>query len=183
MRRLRHSRPRRACGGVSMIEVLIAIVVSAVGLLGLAALQGSALQNNHLSAQYTQAAMLAQSLSESMRANRMAVLAGDYDRNPADDPPDAATDCSTKVCTSSQLAAWDLARLLAQLGPGEYSLSASVPLASGMLGVVCADAACSETSPRVITVYWDAARSGASLQDCDPASPESLQCFRLVHVP
>lgn len=55
--------------GVSMIEVLVALVLLAVGVLGIAGLQIISKRNNYDSAQRTTAAALATNLYERMRAN------------------------------------------------------------------------------------------------------------------
>lgn len=74
--------------GVSLIEVLIALVILSVGLLGLAGLQTTSLQFNTSAYYRTQATFLTYSLAERMRANRQGALAGDYD-SPFEDPPPA----------------------------------------------------------------------------------------------
>lgn len=64
--------------GASLIEVLIAIVVISIGLLGLAGLQTSSIKSNHSSYLRSQATLLAYDLSDRMRASRSAALSGDY---------------------------------------------------------------------------------------------------------
>lgn len=65
--------------GFTLIEVLIAILVLAVGLLGLAGLQVVSLKTNHNSYLRSQATYLAHDAIERMRANRVAALSGSYD--------------------------------------------------------------------------------------------------------
>ncbi|SEP85077.1 type IV pilus assembly protein PilV [Ectothiorhodospira magna] len=64
--------------GVTLLEVLIALVVLSIGLLGLAALQATALQHNHNAAVRSQATNLSYDILDRMRANRAAALAGAY---------------------------------------------------------------------------------------------------------
>lgn len=64
--------------GTSLIEVLVAVVVLAVGLLGVAGMQASALRNNQSAYERTAATFLASSISERMASNRDRALAGDY---------------------------------------------------------------------------------------------------------
>ncbi|MCK5832025.1 MAG: type IV pilus modification protein PilV [Methylococcales bacterium] len=64
--------------GVGMIELLITLVVTSVGLLGLAALQVTGLRNNQFAYNHTQAITLASDISDRMRTNSDAVKAGNY---------------------------------------------------------------------------------------------------------
>jgi type IV pilus assembly protein PilV len=69
---------RGAESGEILIEVLIAILILGVGLLGVAAMQATALRNNGSAMQRSQAATQVQTIFEAMRANRTGVLSGDY---------------------------------------------------------------------------------------------------------
>lgn len=55
--------------GVSLLEVLIAVLVLGIGLLGVAALQTSGVRNVQSAHERTVATLVAHSLSENMRAN------------------------------------------------------------------------------------------------------------------
>lgn len=68
----------RRAGGFSLIEVLIAITILAVGLLGVAALQTTSLRVNQSANFRSQATALAATMLDAMRANRAAVLRGEY---------------------------------------------------------------------------------------------------------
>ena len=70
-----HSRGQR---GASLIEVLIAVLVLAVGLLGVAAMQARALKNSQSSFERTQATILSYSLIDAMRADVVNARAGTY---------------------------------------------------------------------------------------------------------
>lgn len=72
MARLRPSR------GFTLLEVLIALVVFSLGLLGLAGLMVMSVKTNHSAYLRTQATFLAQSMSDRMRANPMSVWANTY---------------------------------------------------------------------------------------------------------
>ncbi len=69
---------KTAQSGFSLLEVLVAIIVLAVGLLGYAGLQARALKNDMLSQQRSQATLLAYDMFDSMRVNRAAALDGSY---------------------------------------------------------------------------------------------------------
>lgn len=62
--------------GYSLLEVLIAIVITSVGLLGLAAMQAIGLQNNLSSYHSSQATVLAYDIADRIRANKISV--GNY---------------------------------------------------------------------------------------------------------
>ena len=64
--------------GFTLLEVLVAIVVLSIGLLGLAGLMASSLKNSHSAYQRTQATWLAYDALDRMRANRQVALAGGY---------------------------------------------------------------------------------------------------------
>ena len=68
-------RPR----GFTLLEVLIAVLVFSIGLLGLAGLMVMSVKTNHSAYLRTQATFLAQSMADRMRANSMAIWTGDYD--------------------------------------------------------------------------------------------------------
>lgn len=64
--------------GATMIEVLVSLLVVALGLLGFGALLVKSQQSNHAAYARSQATMLAYDIAERMRANRPAALAGEY---------------------------------------------------------------------------------------------------------
>ncbi len=72
--------------GFSLIEVLVTMVVIAIGLLGFAALQAQSLKSNRISMQRSQATILAQDIIERMRANKTAASSGAYEFGINDTP-------------------------------------------------------------------------------------------------
>ncbi|MBE9515472.1 MAG: type IV pilus modification protein PilV [Proteobacteria bacterium] len=94
--------------GVGMLEILISILVLAIGLLGLAALQTVGMKYNHQSYQRTQAVILGYGVTDRIRSNIASRLA--YSTAYGDDPGQPATGtCQLATCTSAQMAAYDLA--------------------------------------------------------------------------
>ncbi len=69
----------RAQQGVGMLEVMIAVLVLAIGILGIAALQAITLKNTGSSAARTQAAIQAYSMLDIIRSDRL--NAGTYNTN------------------------------------------------------------------------------------------------------
>jgi type IV pilus assembly protein PilV len=63
---------------MSLVEVLVTLVSTSVGLLGIAALQLVSVKSNHEAQARLQATALTASMLDSMRANRAGVLSGEY---------------------------------------------------------------------------------------------------------
>jgi type IV pilus assembly protein PilV len=150
--------------GLSLIEVLIAVVVLAIGLLGLAGMQSISIQNNYLANQYSSGAIQAQALVERMRGNPIGVIADAYDLECGATPPVPEVDCAAESCTPEQMAAWDLATWHALITgidtPENTDPLSTDALPAPQVAVACA-APCNERSPRNVTVCWDSTRGGA----------------------
>jgi type IV pilus assembly protein PilV len=143
-----------------MIEVLVTIIIIAVGVLGAAALQVTTLKNLSSSHSASVAAIVAQDFSERMRANPD----GNYVHSAA---PTSTTDCVIAACAAaSDLAAYDMETWWAQV-------TAVLPSGSGE---VTRNAG---TNTFVLTVRWDEDRSGSSGTNCPIQSAADLECFRL----
>ncbi|MFZ0257314.1 MAG: type IV pilus modification protein PilV, partial [Gammaproteobacteria bacterium] len=65
--------------GFSLIEVLITVLVLAIGLLGLAGLHAQALRFSHNAYLRSHATLLGNEMADRMRANLVGVAAGSYD--------------------------------------------------------------------------------------------------------
>lgn len=65
--------------GVGLIEVMISVLILGIGMLGVAAMQATALRNNQSALERTQATIQTYSILDAMRANRDRAMAGDYD--------------------------------------------------------------------------------------------------------
>lgn len=105
----------RQQSGFTLIEVLIAVVVLAGGLLGLAAIQATALGNNKSAYNRSQATQLAYDIADRMRANPTAAskyLTSFMQPSAADcatgDNPCTACKSSANACTADQMAEQDL---------------------------------------------------------------------------
>jgi type IV pilus assembly protein PilV len=64
--------------GFTLLEILVAMLVLAIGLLGLAGLMASSMRNNLSASHRTQATWMAYDIIDRMRANRTSALAGTY---------------------------------------------------------------------------------------------------------
>lgn len=95
-----------------MLEVLIAVLVFSLGMIGLAGLLIYALKSNHVAYLRTQATFLAHNMANRMDANPKGLWDGDYNGT---FPVSASTaDCSAG-CTPQQLADYDKAQWSTQL--------------------------------------------------------------------
>lgn len=130
--RHRHGTPRRSAG-VSLVEVLVAVLVLSIGLLGLANLQLTAIRNAHSAHLRSQASILAQDILDRIRANRANATA-------------YAIDLSAPPPTGSSLPEQDLAAWL-------VSLAASLPQGDGAVAVTAGDPA-----TVTVTIQWNDSR-------------------------
>ncbi|BBD77775.1 type IV pilus modification protein PilV [Hydrogenophilus thermoluteolus] len=130
--------------GLGLIEVLIAVLVLAIGLLGVAALQANALKANQSALQRSQATMLAYLMLDAMRANRDAATAGGYNLGTPGSPdtPECNPPSENDLITRDQ--AYWLGKLKENLGNS-----------------ACGLIACTATSCTV-KVFWDDSRAGGS---------------------
>jgi type IV pilus assembly protein PilV len=130
--------PERGSGGFSLIEVLVALVVTSVGLLGLAKMESLSLSSTGVAAGRSIAAIEASSLAAAMHANS-AYWAGGILAVPAtvsvvgttvtiSDPGlSSVVDCTVpgaNACTPDLMAAYDVQKWAASMGqvlPASFS--------------------------------------------------------------
>lgn len=111
-RTLAMSSPCRA-RGLTLIEVLVTVVVLAIGLLGLAALQLNSLRNNVTAYERSVATLLAYEIIDRMRAN--AASAESYAVG-FDEPPVGGVNCVASFCNAVAMAKYDLDAWKCSLG-------------------------------------------------------------------
>ena len=97
--------------GHSLIEVLVALLVIATGVLGAVALQVASLQGNRAALDRTVASHAAWSMVDRIRANPDA----GYDAA-LDEAPPGSRNCTAAPCTPADLAAFDTAAWKCSLG-------------------------------------------------------------------
>jgi len=127
-----------------MIEVLVALVILAIGMLGIAALHLRSLQSGRTATYRTQAVNLAADLADRIRANRTAVLT--YGTLFADVAVEVPACFTTGGCIDSDLAASDLSRW-------KGSLALLLPNGQGQV-VVTPPIGAGEPASYVVTVRW-----------------------------
>lgn len=137
--------------GFTMIEVLIAVLIFAIGLLGVAGMQTLALKSTNNSNIRTLVNLHAYEIAERMRANMAGAEDGLYD---GISKSTGASDCRPS-CTPQELASWDGDEWLA-------NLQADIPTATASVAYVDGTA--------VITIDWTERSIG---------NDESVQTYEL----
>ncbi len=161
--------------GYSLIEVLIALLVLSIGLLGIAGMQLTGLKENQNAQYRTQAIYLANDMADRMRANPAGVTAGSY--NTIDSTSDASYDTQpacAATCTAAEIANIDAYEWLS--GNVTTSIPNTIPLGEGLIT--------RNTGPGTftITVMWDDDRQGTGT-NCGGAADENLACITLEFTP
>ncbi len=114
--------------GVALLEVLIALVVVAVGLIGMALLQVTAMQHAHQGQMHSHSTYLLYDITDRIRANSDAADSGDYDLAFGASAT-ATKNCEAAECNSSEMADFDLEQwedhILRVLPGGEGAVSVS----------------------------------------------------------
>lgn len=131
--------------GVSLLEVLIAVLVLSVGLLGIAGLQTANIRNTQSAHQRTVAVLLAASMAERIRANPAAAITGAFVLPKSCSPLSAGGSIQ-----SVEHANW-IAEIRTNLGN-----------ASTSCGQVTYDAG---TRTYTVDVFWDDSRAIGGLTD------------------
>ncbi len=129
--------------GVGLIEVLVSVLILGIGLLGIAAMQATALRNSQGSFERTQAVIQSYSILDAMRANRNAAIAGEYAL------------AGGMICTvpaTGTLAQADMNRWIT-------SLKDSIGSGAAVDTTTCGQVACTGAGQCTVTVRWDDSRS------------------------
>ncbi len=104
-------------GGFSMVELLVAVLVMGVGVLGVTGLQLVSLQNNRDALLRSEALQLGYNILDNIRVNPGAGVPGlNYAGVGFDDAPVAPTDCFANNCSAAQMTAFDIAVWQCSLG-------------------------------------------------------------------
>lgn len=149
--------------GTSLLEVLVATLVVAAGVLGIARLQLHSAQGNRAALEHTEATILATDLAERWRANPQ----GGYTTATGQAPP-AFVDCLAQTCSPPQLATFDLAAWKCSLGGWSEVAACRAARAVGALppvedapGLPGGDGQLVQQGGNVVvTVTWRGAQAG-----------------------
>jgi type IV pilus assembly protein PilV len=154
--------------GISLIEMLIALLVLSFGLLGMAGLQTYALRNNNNAYYRSQASELANDIVDRMRANRPAAV-GDAPVQ-ATIPASAYNVAIGTAPTGGTIAAQDLREWKLLLG-GDAVAGTSLGVPLGRLPAGDGEVTCSVTTAMCrVRIQWNDGRTGGARPACNPTT-------------
>jgi type IV pilus assembly protein PilV len=175
-----HNSPLSRAQGFTLIEVAVALMVLAVGLLGIAGMQSSGMKASHQSHLRAVAMTQAQDLADRIRANLNGLRTTNYTNGIPTAAPSPNCQTSANTCSGAQLALSDLYNWQTQ--------NAAV-LPSGQGAIACNDINAPNTpnileagTDCIITVRWDGERNGATGTGCTGANTD-LTCLRMRITP
>jgi len=178
--------------GFTLMEILISIVIIAIGLLGMVGLQVTTLKNNNNSSMRTQATFLAEGMADRMRANRGALdpdgnsnfsdstYVGE-DTNSVSNPGCITTGCSSLALKNFDMFEW---RYGTDLTNDKVDGVNSLPNGRGQISFV-PNVAPNPPFENVfrIRIMWDDNRTGATGTGCGTDKEVDLTCFDLEFRP
>ncbi|MCK7568851.1 type IV pilus modification protein PilV [Marinobacter xestospongiae] len=142
--------PFRRERGLTLIEILVTVVILAVGLLGVASLTMGGLKNNQSAFLRTQATLLASDMADRMRLNSAEAIAGSYDGFSTKSVPSAPS-CGGAGCTASERVDADKVEW-AQLVNGANGGMAMLPGGEGI--IAGGGGATTAGNTFTITILW-----------------------------
>ncbi|WP_211365682.1 type IV pilus modification protein PilV [Pseudoxanthomonas suwonensis] len=165
---------RRRQAGATLLEVMISILIMAIGLLGIAAMQATALRNGQSSLERTQAVMQSYAVLDILRANRTAAIAGYYNtagmQCEGGDPDDSLPEGHQTA--QGELNAWLM------------SLKSTMGLIDDE--TTCAEVACAGNAfgggTCTVTIQWDDSRGTASDDGEESETGEGSETRQVVTV-
>lgn len=152
---------KNTCSGFTLIEVLVAMLVLSIGLLGLAGLQLTSLRTTNSAYWSSQAVWLSYDIVDRMRANPSGVQLGSYNSLDTSSISNPGCISSAGGCSSADLAATDefeWAQAIGQLPGGRATTSVAGNIFT-------------------IRVMWDDAGTGVTGIGCDPTTGTDLFCY------
>jgi type IV pilus assembly protein PilV len=132
--------------GATLLEILVAVLILSLGMLGMSALQIRALQGNQSSVQRSQATMLTYLIMDAMRADRESAKGGLYNTN-------SAFVCGSGGITGSGLPKDNLRHWLD---------SAEAALGSTSANSTCGFVTCDGSFRCTVRIRWDDSKAGGT---------------------
>jgi type IV pilus assembly protein PilV len=140
------SNSRRDTAGFTLLEVMIAVVIFSIGLLGIAGLQVAGMRFTHGSQLRAIATMQAENMADRLRTNIAGVNAYNYNITGAM-PTSYAKDCDNVVCTPAELATFDLVSWNLGHSSTTKPREGNANVLPGGAGVVCLDSTPTDGTP------------------------------------
>jgi len=146
--------------GLTLVEAMIALLVISIGLLGIAALQLTAMNQNSSSLNHSQAVRYAYNMSDRIRANmiQFAQYRGIDTNGPY------SQDCEGGPCNPGQMLTAD--------AEDWKTLVETLPGGRGMIF--------DDVDGVRVVVMWDDNGTAAAGTGCDPGNVNDLTCYSLV---
>ncbi len=172
---------RRPAFGFTLLEVMISLVVLAIGVMGILGLQTSTYKQLQSAQNFSKAALLAGDMADRMLANRDQVLAHAYIHDSPTTKPNP--DCGSAACTSVELAAYDVwhwqAQLLGEevvpLGGDEDEVEGETRKVPGSLPAASGEVLLNAGDEYIIIVRWDDDLDGDTSKACTALDPQAVQ--------
>lgn len=164
-----HSRgrthvPARFQRGAGLLEVMISVLILGIGLLGIAAMQATALRNGQSSLERTQAVIQSYAILDVMRANRANAIAGYYNTS--------GMKCSAITAGADQPDGQTAAQ--GEFNTWLMALKDSMGVISDT--TTCADVSCAGNTfggaTCTVTIQWDDSRGGSASSGEESAAAE-----------
>ncbi len=155
--------------GFSLIEVLVALIILAIGVMSIAVMQLATYKQLQTSHNLSNAATLAAEIADRMLANDPNALPRYIHDAAPEDPPECIG--VGAICDINDMADYDVTQWQAKVTAGA-SMPGSLPSGAGEINTVGGD--------YQITVRWDDDLSGSTGSDCDFSDPNDLDCYRLT---
>ncbi|MCW7554230.1 type IV pilus modification protein PilV [Endozoicomonas gorgoniicola] len=154
--------------GFSLIEVLVALLVMALGITELSKLQNHSMQSTGESLHRNTAIMLASDLAERIKLNPDAALAGNYDSislqgNKQKVIPSVSKDCSLVQCNDQELASSDMREWLENINDQQgwgADGSGYVPMLPGATASLTRN-----NRTFIISIFWQEANQSSHTND------------------
>lgn len=168
-----HSTHRQR--GITLIESLVAILVTALGILGILGVQMRTLTDTQTTVRRAQAIRLIEDLGERLKVNPNALMVlGSYQSGWTANPPTppAGTNCASVACSPAQLAAYDVAEW-------KRLVQRSLPLGDASIFISDAEAGISNNRRQLgVMISWrENEQTGLSTSDKENTDATQVRAY------
>ncbi|MDH5370428.1 MAG: type IV pilus modification protein PilV [Gammaproteobacteria bacterium] len=155
--------------GFTLLEVMIALVIFSIGMLGLAGIQAIALQNNNTAYMRTIAMQQAYNIADLIRASTdfdgdVTSAFNAVDTTLGTEPTACIVNDQLTNCTADQIAAFDIFHWKNRLNEELPSGRGKITLSSDVYEII---------------IMWDEKKTGVTGEGCSGDSDIDLKCYTL----